>query len=103
MIQASTIPTISPALRLVGATPGAETKQIKLGLKLQPHSLVYEYALFFWPIMLAQGSLQIPIILTKSPNQAYPVSLRKWTSAGLKPSTQILYLQILQKFTFPST
>ena len=58
MIQASTIPTIPPALRLVGATPGAETKQIKLDLKLQPHSLVYEYALFFWPIMLAQGSLQ---------------------------------------------
>ena len=63
MIQASTIPTIAPALRLVGTTSGAETKQIELGLKLS--TLIVNISIFLafdqqcYSLKNAQGSLFI--------------------------------------------
>ena len=100
--QASTIPTIAPALRLVGATSGEETNQRKLGLKLSTLtaniSPVYNNTCFLTDNAILLKMLKVAYLFVftkcqlkskKSPNLAYPVSLRKWTSTGLKPLTYV--------------
>ena len=92
----STIPTIAPALRLVGATPGAETKQIKLVLKLSSQSISVLYIQYF--LLLTDNAiplkmLKVAYLFVFTKYQLYskvtkPTQL-VWTSAGLKPLTYV--------------